>query len=264
MGPRRRRRRPFLWTPHRCGALRAARKRSPASPGTAWRSRALGSGLPAAIGLNLTVLLRRACRRGLGGSAAAWPCTRWGLPCRPAHARRGALLPHLFTLTPRPRQAGAGGGVFSVALSRSPPPVSRVQGGRDGGRYPPPRFSGARTFLPPRPGASGSGLPRIQPRALYPPRAAAGRTIGTRRRSRARNVAPVARWGTRGRPPVGPARERGIRAVSSTRSGRRQRRRPTPGPSRARRATAPPRAARAGSRSSRRCSPPASAASRRS
>jgi hypothetical protein len=27
-----------------------------------------------------------------------WPCTRWGFPCRPAHAGRGALLPHLFTL----------------------------------------------------------------------------------------------------------------------------------------------------------------------
>ncbi len=31
--------------------------------------------------------------------AAAWPCTRWGLPCRRPHGRRGALLPHLFTLT---------------------------------------------------------------------------------------------------------------------------------------------------------------------
>lgn len=29
-----------------------------------------------------------------------WPCTRWGLPCRLACARRGGLLPRLFTLTP--------------------------------------------------------------------------------------------------------------------------------------------------------------------
>ena len=29
-----------------------------------------------------------------------WPCTRWGFPCRVACASRGALLPHLFTLTP--------------------------------------------------------------------------------------------------------------------------------------------------------------------
>ena len=31
--------------------------------------------------------------------ATAWPCTRWGLPCRRPHSRRGALLPHHFTLT---------------------------------------------------------------------------------------------------------------------------------------------------------------------
>ncbi len=28
-----------------------------------------------------------------------WPCTGWGLPCRRRHRRRGALLPHHFTLT---------------------------------------------------------------------------------------------------------------------------------------------------------------------
>jgi hypothetical protein len=27
-------------------------------------------------------------------------CSRWGLPCRLRHRRRGALLPHRFTLTP--------------------------------------------------------------------------------------------------------------------------------------------------------------------
>jgi hypothetical protein len=39
-------------------------------------------------------------------------CSRWGLPCRPSHLGRGALLPHRFTLTPANR-----GGFFSVALS---------------------------------------------------------------------------------------------------------------------------------------------------
>ena|GEM_PF-3783725 len=29
-----------------------------------------------------------------------WPCRRWGLPCQRRHRRRGALLPHHFTLTP--------------------------------------------------------------------------------------------------------------------------------------------------------------------
>ncbi len=51
-------------------------------------------------------------------------CSRWGLPCRPCHQGRGALLPHRFTLT---FGACASGGLFSVALSLgSPPPaVSR-------------------------------------------------------------------------------------------------------------------------------------------
>ena len=43
-----------------------------------------------------------------------WPCTRWGFPCRVAYASRGALLPHLFTLT---RAVAGAGGIFSVALS---------------------------------------------------------------------------------------------------------------------------------------------------
>ena len=76
--------------------------------------------------------------------ATAWPCTRWGLPCRPAHTGRGALLPHLFTLTAN------GGGFFSVALSRSRPAAAENPDapGQDGGRYPPPWLCGARTFLP--------------------------------------------------------------------------------------------------------------------
>jgi len=41
-----------------------------------------------------------------------WSCSVWGLPCRLRYRRRGALLPHLFTLTPASR-----GGLFSVALS---------------------------------------------------------------------------------------------------------------------------------------------------
>jgi len=27
-----------------------------------------------------------------------WSCSRWGLPCRRRYRRRGALLPHHFTL----------------------------------------------------------------------------------------------------------------------------------------------------------------------
>ena len=40
----------------------------------------------------------------IAGRAVPWPpiwsCTRWGFPCRLTYARRGGLLPHLFTLTP--------------------------------------------------------------------------------------------------------------------------------------------------------------------
>ena len=34
-------------------------------------------------------------------SLPIWSCSVWGLPCRPTYAGRGALLPHLFTLTLR-------------------------------------------------------------------------------------------------------------------------------------------------------------------
>ena len=44
-----------------------------------------------------------------------WSCSMWGLPCLPRYRRSGALLPHLFTLTPRIRS-----GMFSVALSVAP------------------------------------------------------------------------------------------------------------------------------------------------
>ena len=34
-------------------------------------------------------------------------CSRWGLPCHPRRRERGALLPHPFTLTGRPRGVSA-------------------------------------------------------------------------------------------------------------------------------------------------------------
>jgi hypothetical protein len=50
-------------------------------------------------------------------------CSRWGLPCRRRYRRRGALLPHRFTLTCAPALAGRGtGGLLSVALSLGSPP----------------------------------------------------------------------------------------------------------------------------------------------
>ncbi len=51
-----------------------------------------------------------------------WPCTRWGFPCRVACASRGALLPHLFTLTTR--LATGGGLIFCGTVRRKAFPLS--------------------------------------------------------------------------------------------------------------------------------------------
>jgi hypothetical protein len=89
--------------------------------------------------------------RAPAGADAVAPtrsCSRWGLPCRPRCRRRGALLPHRFTLTRR-RFPVPAGGLFSVALSLgSPPPgvtrhrvpvepgLSSPEGGAPGSGHP--------------------------------------------------------------------------------------------------------------------------------
>src|SRR5215213_7189746 len=66
-------------------------------------------------------------------------CSRCGLPCRFRCRTRGALLPHLFTLTtPKPHR-GEGG---RFVLCGTFPGVAPA------GRYPAPYVDGARTFLP--------------------------------------------------------------------------------------------------------------------
>ena len=69
------------------------------------------------------------------------PCSGWGLPCGCCCQPPGALLPHPFTLACPSCEAI--GGLLSVALSLAPPESGT------GGRYPPPLFRGARTFLAP-------------------------------------------------------------------------------------------------------------------
>ncbi len=56
-----------------------------------------------------------------------WSCSVRGLACHSPCGERGALLPHLFTLTPNGAEAPSQGGMFSVPLSfESPRPgVSR-------------------------------------------------------------------------------------------------------------------------------------------
>ncbi len=67
------------------------------------------------------------CREPCGPRRAApiRSCSRWGLPCRRRYRRRGALLPHPFTLARQPRHRGVEawtGGLLSVALSLGSPP----------------------------------------------------------------------------------------------------------------------------------------------
>src|SRR5438105_11379604 len=68
-----------------------------------------------------------------------WSCSRWGLPCRLRCRRRGALLPHRFTLAAAERYAPRRS-VLCGTVPRLAP----------AGRYPAPHVHGARTFLPGR------------------------------------------------------------------------------------------------------------------
>jgi len=87
------------------------------------------------------------------GSPLIWPCCRWGLPCRPGHPRRGALLPHHFTLTGR-NPAISPGGFLSVALSVGLLRLDVIKHQtRQGGVT---RPSAVRTFLTPKPKLRGA------------------------------------------------------------------------------------------------------------
>ncbi len=112
--------------------------------------------------------------------AAAWPCTRWGLPCRRHHCRRGALLPHHFTLTvaASSRQAGMSApGPNGPAWGRFAQRRRCIFCGTFPIRRRLPEAGAGRWALPttvaqwcsdfPLPAArTGSGLPRYQPRGI--------------------------------------------------------------------------------------------------
>jgi len=57
-------------------------------------------------------LARRRRPRPMPPAAPTWSCSRWGLPCRRRCRRRGALLPHHFTLAARYLEGSGLGGVF--------------------------------------------------------------------------------------------------------------------------------------------------------
>src|SRR4029077_12946177 len=73
-------------------------------------------------------------------SLPIWSCSVWGLPCPLHHCRGGALLPHLFTLTPA---LPPGRYVFCGTFRRPGlNPASRTLSGT--------LLCGVRTFLPNR------------------------------------------------------------------------------------------------------------------
>jgi hypothetical protein len=79
-------------------------------------------------------------------AAPTWSCSRWGFPCRRRCRRRGALLPHHFTLAAR---TGMPAQAWRCIFCGTVPGVAPA------GRYPAPYLRGARTFLSPRRAESG-------------------------------------------------------------------------------------------------------------
>ena len=83
-----------------------------------------------------------------------WACWRWGLPCRPRHRERGALLPHHFTLTGHSHDGGSRPAVcflWHFPSDRSGSPLATTV------PYP------VRTFLP----ACGKPQAERSPRPLH-------------------------------------------------------------------------------------------------
>jgi hypothetical protein len=156
----------------------------PLGPTSPWAS----SGLPgSARGSALPLTMRRPEDRAgwhrLGGFPI-WPCSRWGLPCRPCYQGRGALLPHRFTLTGRHSfRRSSLGGLLSVALSvGSRPPGVTWHLIRRSPDFPPSRcchrnsdhLAGSprplwQITLRPRSRPRDHGLPGHRPRCVWRP-----------------------------------------------------------------------------------------------
>jgi hypothetical protein len=69
------------------------------------------------------------CNGASRSSSPIWSCSAWGLPCQTHCCGRGALLPHLFTLTRRilrpDRRYIFCGTIRKTRFERAPPAVSR-------------------------------------------------------------------------------------------------------------------------------------------
>ena len=72
-----------------------------------------------------------------------WPCSRWGLACRPCCHVRGELLPRRFTLTPSATQTSrAGRSIFCGTV-----PIRAARRGPERWALPTIAPYGVRTFL---------------------------------------------------------------------------------------------------------------------
>ena len=112
--------RSFLWAAHYCAALATYPEVQTRRAGT--------------------------CPGRTRNSLPIWSCSVWGLPCPPHDCGGGALLPHLFTLTPRIRRCTRR--YVFCGTSRRPGlnPASRTLSGT--------LLCGVRTFLSRRPKAA--------------------------------------------------------------------------------------------------------------
>ena len=81
--------------------------------------------------LNFSSDLPKKLCRNTKNVSSIWSCSKWGLPCHFYHQKRGALLPHHFTLTKKWRY------IFCGTFPRVTP----------AGCYPALYFCRARTFL---------------------------------------------------------------------------------------------------------------------
>ena len=118
---------------------------------------------------------RRRQPRPAPPAAPTWSCSRWGLPCRRRCRRRGALLPHHFTLAARRLERRRARRCVSVALSLgSPPPgVTRHRASVE------PGLSSLRRANPTK-----SGHPTVWLGRFGMPRPACQTVIGARFRHR--------------------------------------------------------------------------------
>ena len=83
------------------GSRRSALQESTCKPGSVEGNHSSGIAVAASLKRptrkHARITLR--CDLAMPRDFPIWPCSRWGLPCRRCCHRRGALLPHRFTLT---------------------------------------------------------------------------------------------------------------------------------------------------------------------